>query len=117
MRIRKGGVSIWERGLLKAEWFDNPFAVQVANRLAAHLLKDETEQHRVCVGVLKFGARIERRRVLYTYLRQLLRLPDPLRPGEKLILPLLVEGVAGDPAGHVSHLAQRDLITIRDVLD
>src|SRR5215211_3583949 len=60
VRIGKGRVRVGERGLLEAEWFYNPFAVQVANRLAAHLLEDDTEQHRVCVGVLKFGARIKR---------------------------------------------------------
>src|SRR5919107_1717560 len=117
VRIGKGRVRVGERGLLEAERFYNPFAVEVANRLAAHLLEDETEQHRVCVGVLKFGARIERRRVLYTKLHQLFGPPNPLRIGEKLILPLLVEGVAGDPAGHVRHLAQRNLITIRDALE
>jgi hypothetical protein len=37
--------------------------------------------------------------------------------GEKLILKLLVERVAGDPAGHVCHLAQRDLIPVGYVLD
>src|SRR5215213_9349774 len=83
VRIGKSRVRVGERGLLEAERFYNPFAVEVPNRLAAHLLEDETEQHRICVGVLKFGARIERRRVLYTYLRQLSGLPDPLRPGEK----------------------------------
>jgi hypothetical protein len=39
-----------------------------------------------------------------------------LRIGEKLVLPLLVERVAGDPTGHVGHLAQRDLIAVGDVL-
>jgi hypothetical protein len=60
VRIGKGGVrEVGERGALEAERFDDPFAVQLTDGFAGHLFQDETEKHRVGVGILPLGAGIE----------------------------------------------------------
>ena len=75
------------------------------------------KQQRVGVGVVPLGAGIKQRGVLDAYLHQLFGLPDSLVVGEKLVLPLLVLRIAGDTAGHIRHLAQRDLIPVGDAID
>ena len=71
MRLGKRRVrGVGERGLLEANRFHDPFAVQIADELAGHLLQDEPEQHRVGVGVAPLGAGIEQRGLLHADLHQ-----------------------------------------------
>jgi hypothetical protein len=118
MRLGNGRVcGLGEGCILKAERVDDLFTVQITNGLVCHLLEDQTKQHVVRVGVEPPGTWFEQRGLLDAGARQLFGSPNPRRVGQPFLHPLLVLRVAGDPAGHVGHLAQRDPIPVWDTFD
>ena len=108
---------IGEGSVFEAERLDDLLAVQFADGLSRYLLEDEPEQNVVGVGVEPLGTGIELRRILDTSLCQLFGLPDPVWVGGPFFHPLIVRRVAGDPAGHIGHLPECDLIPVGYALD